>query len=63
MEPCEYGVGEGVRMDFHHGNGRHTPSHHHPKVWHASSVGHADFSFHGFSFDFLRHCEGMGKVR
>lgn len=23
MEPSEYGIGEGVRMDFHHGHGRH----------------------------------------
>lgn len=37
------------------------PSHHHSRVWHASSVGHAGLFFRGFRFDFLRHCGGVGK--
>lgn len=118
MEPWQYGVGEGVRMDFHHGHGRHFSPliitqelsmsrqqsmqfwfHLHWKgvevpLMHGlvstASVRTSERSFtmdtdntplsssfkslaclvsrvcridfHGFRFDYLRRCEGVGKL-
>lgn len=56
----EYGIGEDVGKEFYHGPWTRTthPSHHHSKVWHASSVGHAGLLFMDSGLTFCDAAKG-----